>query len=102
MEKVASNLTAVSELMVEDKPVASVAESVADKQETDFDCWQAFVAESVAATIANILHWDSPGANFSGTAIDTVARVPEDKQVIVARRTTDRLVIKDEDFAEMA
>lgn len=99
-ERVASNLMEVSELMVEDKPAA---ESVADKRETDFDCWQAIVAESVAATFANTLRWDSPGAKFSDTAIDTVvARVPEDKQAIVVRRTTDRLVIKDEDFAEMA
>lgn len=86
--------------MVEDKPAA---ESVADKRGTDFDCWQAIVAGSVAATFANTPRSDSPGAKFSDTAIDrVVARVPEDKQAIVVRRTTDRLVIEDEDFAGMA
>lgn len=39
MAKVASNSTAASDLMIEDKPIASVAENVADRREIDFDCW---------------------------------------------------------------
>lgn len=103
MARLANNSTAVSDLMVENKPVASVAESVADRLEIDFDCWRATVAENVAATFANMLRWYFPGARFSDTVIDTAAvRVPEDRRVIVAHRTTDRPVIKDEDFAGMA
>lgn len=102
MAKVASNSMAASDLMVEDKPIASVAENVADRQEIDFDCWRTTVAESVAATFANMLRY-FPGATFSDTVIDTAAaRVPEDRRVIVAHRTMDRPVTKDGDSAVMA
>lgn len=103
MARVASNSTAASGLMFEDKLAASVVESVVDRREIDFDYWPATVARSVAATFENMVRWDSLGVRFSDTVTDTaVARVPEDKRVIVAHRMMDRPVTKGEDFAGMA
>lgn len=102
--RAASNLTAVSEATAVGKPAASVAGSVADKRETDSDRWRAIAARSVAATSADTLHWDSPAARISDTAIDAaVARAPEDRRLVVvaARRMTDKPETED-DFAGTA
>jgi len=70
--RAASNSTAVSEATVEDKP-ASLAESVADKQVIDSDCWRVTVVENVAETFADTLRWRYLEARISDTVIDTVA-----------------------------
>jgi len=105
--KVASNLTAVSEAMAGDMSAASVAGSVADKQETDSDCWRTIAAENVAVTSVDTLRWDSPGVRIFDTAIDAaIAHAPEDKRLVVlvvavAHRMTDKPETED-DFAETA
>lgn len=95
--RVASNSTAVSEATVEDKP-ASLAGSVADKQVTDSDCWRVIVVENVAETFAvDTLRWCYLEARISDTAIDTAAaHVLEDRQVVVARKVTDKPGITDD------
>lgn len=95
--KVANNLTVVFEATVEDKPAASLAGNVGDKLVIDY--WRVTVAENVAETFADTSRWRCLEAKISDTAIDTVAaRAPEDRQVVVARKTTDRPEIAD-DFA---
>lgn len=89
----------VFEAMVEDKPAASLAASVGDKQVTDSDCWRIIVAENVAETFADTPHWRYLEVRISDTAIDTAAaHVPEDRLVVVARKMTDKLATAD-DFA---
>lgn len=88
--KVASNSKEVSEATVEGKLAASLAGSVEDKWVTDSDCWLVTVARNVAETLADKPRWRYLEARISDTAIDTAAaRVPEDRQVVVARKTTD-------------
>lgn len=95
--RVASNSTVVSEAMVEDKLVASLAESVVDKRVTDSDCWQVTAAGNVAETFVDTLRWRYFGARISDTAIDmAAARVLEDRLVVVARKATDRPEITDD------
>lgn len=85
--RVVSNLMVVSEAMVEDKLAESLAGSVGDKRVIDFDCWLIIVAGNVAVTFADML-LRYLEARISDTAIDTAAaRVPEDRQMVVARKT---------------
>lgn len=100
--RVASNLTAVSEAMAEDKPAVSLVGNVGDKLVIDSDCWWTTVAENVAETSADTPRWRCLEARISDRAIDTAAaRAPEDRQVVVARKMMDRLEIAD-DFAVTA
>lgn len=80
----------MSEATIEDKP-ASLAGSVADRQAIDSDCWRVTVVENVAETFVDTLRWRYLEARISDTAIDTAAaHVLEDRQVVVARKVTDK------------
>lgn len=88
--RVVSNSMVVSEATVEDKLAVSLAGNVGDKWVIDSDCWLITVAGNVAETFAGMpLRYLE--ARIFDMAIDTAAaRVPEDRQTVVARKT-DRL-----------
>lgn len=86
--------------MVEDKPAASLAGSVADRQATDSDCWRVTVARNVAETSADMSRWCYLEERISDTETDTAAaRALEDRRVAVARRAPDRPGITDDSAA---